>query len=243
MAGLRGAAGPAPRCGSRRVGDRRWVLSPPGKAEPGREVGAGDPVASVEGGGKPRNAPGREGRGREALGVRRRAPRSRSAERVLWVRCKTAVIATLLLMIIQLLKKRSGSSFFTGTSANFSLFLKAGALGFTIENNNTLKYLHNEGNPSTVNNTSKKCKAPAVEIHQQVLGSRWQVVGALPFAWRSSRKRTRASWALFAIGECVFWCCVRLRSPRNGDWRCSCGMEGAEGSVLCEAYGCSGNMV
>lgn len=63
-------------------------------------------------------------------------------------------------MIIQLFKKkkkkRNGSSFFTGTSANFSLFLKARALGFTVEKNKTLKYIHNEGNPSIVNNTSKK---------------------------------------------------------------------------------------
>lgn len=60
-------------------------------------------------------------------------------------------------MIIQLSKKkkRNGSLLFTGTSANFSL-LKARALGFTVENNKTLKYVHNEGNPSIVNNTSKK---------------------------------------------------------------------------------------
>lgn len=118
--------------GSGRAGSLLRV--PPGSgpevgAEPGREVGAGDPVASVEGGRKARNGPGREGRGWEALGVRRRAPRSRSAERVLWVRCKTAVIATLVWMIIQLFKKKKKKRLFVFhryVSKLFTLFKSKG---------------------------------------------------------------------------------------------------------------------
>lgn len=74
MAGLRGAGGPAPCCGSRRVRDPRWVPSRAVRWE--REI----PLPRWREAGKPGTLPGEKGEGekRWAFGVERLGAEARS---------------------------------------------------------------------------------------------------------------------------------------------------------------------